>query len=97
MVVVCPMQDRKRAVRILNATGGSWTSAKNAHKWVAQGRAHYVDGQTIEMREGDYRHLASGRQAPASPRLILTVVEYVYTGPANLRTFARYPDASAFC
>ena len=91
------MQNPKRAIRILNATGGSWTSAKNASKWVNQGRAHYVDDQTIHMKEGDYRHLASGRVAPACPQLILTVVEYVYKGPPNLRTFARYPDASAFC
>ena len=93
------MQNPKRAIRIVNPTGGSWTSVKNATKWVRQGRAHYLDEQTIEMNEGDYRHLASGRIEPAQvliPQLPLGPFEYLYDGPANLRTFARYPDALAF-
>jgi hypothetical protein len=89
-------QSSKRAVRILNPTGGSgFTSAKRAIRFVEQGRARYVDETCIEMIEGDYRHLAAGRLEPPprphSPDPI--EVNYVYEGPTNLRTFAHYPDS----
>jgi hypothetical protein len=92
-------QSPKRAVRIVNPIGGpGYTSAKQAIRFVQQGRARYVDETCIEMIAEDYRHLAAGRieppprpHSPAPPE-----VNYMYTGPVNLRTFAPYPDALAF-
>jgi hypothetical protein len=87
----------KRAVRILNPVGGAgYTSAKQAIRFVAQGRARYVDETSIEMIEDDHRHIAAGRSFAEPPRPHSASspldVSYVYKGPANLRTFAYYPD-----
>jgi hypothetical protein len=85
----------KRAVRILNPSGGAgWTSVKQAIRFVEQGRARYVDEVSIEMIEDDYRHISAGRiEPPPRPHSPAPLdVSYVYKGPANLRTFAYYPD-----
>lgn len=50
---------KKRAIRILNAHGGSHTSRKQALKYLESGRARYVDETTIRMIEDDPRHLAA--------------------------------------
>lgn len=99
---------KKRAIKILNPAGGSWTSVKQAIKWVEQGRARYIDETSIEMIESDHRHLSAARSiaAPVSPSSgmigsanptspTLIGVSYDYTGPENLRTFAPYPDVMA--
>lgn len=62
---------KQRAIRILNAHGGSFTSRKQAIRFIETGRARYVDERTIEMIEDDYRHLAAGGrnviEMPAAP------------------------------
>lgn len=89
----------KRAVRVVNPDGAiGWTSIKGAIRLLAQGRARFINQLSIEIIAEDYRAIAAGRTEPAAkstwpPALD---VSYLYEGPANLRTFAHYPDALAF-
>jgi hypothetical protein len=45
-------------VRILNSAGGTFTSRARAIKYLASGRARYVDEHTIRMIESHPGHLA---------------------------------------
>ena len=92
-----PMTNPKRAIRVLNGTGGAFTSAKRAKVFVDRGRARRIDQHTIEMIETDYRHLSAVRSIE-QPRTVAAtsptpIRVYEYDGPENLRTFARYPDS----
>lgn len=87
-------------IRILNATAGMYTSAKNAVMFLEQGRARYVDERTIEMLPDDHRHQSAVRSHAGETRQVEhspTPFEmtYQYAGPENLRTFAPYPDVRA--
>jgi hypothetical protein len=59
---------KERAVRILNSDGGSFTSRRQALRYIGSGRARYIDERTIEMIESDPRHVAcvasANRTAP---------------------------------
>lgn len=92
---------KRRAIKILNAHGGSWTSRSQALKFLASGRARYVDEFTIRMIEDDPRHLAAdpGRQnlelvSAHSPSLQVVeapkVVE-IHDAMAG-QTFLHYPQ-----
>ena len=86
----------KRAIVIRNSSGGSYTSRKKALKYVASGRARYIDEKTIEMIEEDHRHLAcvaSLEQSAPKPTVQSPTIELSPTSPPsnNFRTFAPYP------
>ena len=46
------------AVRILNSAGKDFTSRRKALRYIAGGRARYIDEHTIEMIPEDRRHQA---------------------------------------
>jgi hypothetical protein len=87
---------KQRAIRILNAEGGSFTSRAQAVKLLKRGRAVYIDERTIELvaeRAPEARSNVIEFPAPVSHSPRLAIVPAVYAPEASFgQTFLRYPQ-----